>query len=95
MQAGTCITIKDLDSIRVLVDQLEVEIESLMRNANFSLGEGKGRVKFGIEEIKKKVGVFMKNIEDLSEHADGCSRDIRRARTVVIQRIIKHPNTNT
>nr|DAD21228.1 TPA_asm: hypothetical protein HUJ06_022691 [Nelumbo nucifera] len=49
-------------------------------------------VKFGIEEIKKKLGIFVKSIEDLGEHADKCSRDIRRARTIVLQRIIKNPS---
>ncbi|KAF9612413.1 hypothetical protein IFM89_039446 [Coptis chinensis] len=91
MQAGTYIAIKDLDTIRVLVDRLEIEIESLFNAADFAL-RGEEAVKFGIEEIKKKLGMFMQSIEDLGEHADKCSRDIRRARTVVLQRIIKPPN---
>ncbi|BAT90901.1 hypothetical protein LR48_Vigan08g169800 [Vigna angularis] len=90
MQAGTYVAIKDLDSIRVLIDRLEIEIESLLRNVNFAIEEG--AVKVAIEEIKKKLGVFMKNVEDLGVQADMCSRDIRRARTVVLQRIIKHPH---
>ncbi|XP_043711938.1 UPF0496 protein At4g34320-like [Telopea speciosissima] len=91
MQAGTYIAIKDLDGIRVLVDRLEIEIQTLMQNVEFALREGEA-VKIVVEEIEKKLGVFMKSIEDLSEQADRCSRDIRRARTVVLQRIIKHPN---
>ncbi|KAG9440906.1 hypothetical protein H6P81_021071 [Aristolochia fimbriata] len=91
MQVGTYIAIKDMDSIRVLVDRMEIEIKSLMEIADFGLRDN-DTVRFGIEEIKKKLGVFMKSIEDLGEHADKCSRDIRRARTVVLQRIIKHPN---
>lgn len=90
MQVGTYIAIKDLDTIRVLIDRLEIEIESLLQTANFTIEEES--VKVGIEEIKKKLGVFMKNVEDLGVQADMCSRDIRRARTVVLQRIIKHPN---
>ncbi|XP_077224321.1 UPF0496 protein 1-like [Tasmannia lanceolata] len=90
MQVGTFVAIKDLDSIRVLVDRLENEINSLLENADFALKD-EDAVKFGIEEIKKKLGLFMKSIEDLGEHADRCSRDIRRARTVVLQRIIKQP----
>ncbi|KAL6012389.1 hypothetical protein ACLOJK_002876 [Asimina triloba] len=90
MQVGTFIAIKDLDSIRVLVDRLEIEIEAMLQNADFALRDEEA-VKFGVEEIKKKLGVFMKSIEDLGEQADRCSRDIRRARTVVLQRIIKHP----
>jgi hypothetical protein len=90
MQVGTYVAIKDLDNIRVLIDRLEVEIESLMQMAEFAIEEE--AVKIAIDEIKKKLGVFMKNVEDLGAQADICSRDIRRARTVVLQRIIKHTN---
>ncbi|MED6193306.1 hypothetical protein PIB30_018052 [Stylosanthes scabra] len=90
MQAGTYVAIKDLDNIRVLIDRLEIEIESLLHNVDFAIEEE--AVKVAVVEIKKKLGVFMKNVEDLGVQADMCSRDIRRARTVVLQRIIKHPN---
>ncbi|KAB5561297.1 hypothetical protein DKX38_006254 [Salix brachista] len=90
MQAGTYVAIKDLDSIRVLIDLLEIEIEALMRTTDFAIEHE--TVKVATEEIKKKLGVFMKNVEDLGVQADTCSRDIRRARTVVLQRIIKNPN---
>lgn len=92
MQVGTYVAIKDLDNIRVLVDRLEIEIESLLQNAGFALEGEQEAVRIGVEEIKKKLGVFMKNVDDLGVQADMCSRDIRRARTVVLQRIIKHPN---
>lgn len=91
MQVGTYVAIMDLDSIRVLVDRLEIQIDSLSQSVDFALRDEKA-VKFGIEDIRKKLGVFMKSIEDLGEQADKCSRDIRRARTVVLQRIIKNPN---
>ncbi|KAI5592107.1 hypothetical protein BDE02_04G130100 [Populus trichocarpa] len=90
MQVGTYVAIKDLDNIRVLIDRLEIEIEALMRTTDFAIEHG--AVKVAIEEIKKKLGVFMKNVEDLGVLADTCSRDITRARTVVLQRIIKNPN---
>ncbi|XP_004289620.1 PREDICTED: UPF0496 protein At4g34320-like [Fragaria vesca subsp. vesca] len=90
MQVGTYVAIKDLDSIRVLIDRLEIEIQSLMDNASFAIEQE--AVRIAIEEIKKKLGVFMKNVEELGSQADICSRDIRRARTVVLQRIIKHSN---
>ncbi|KAK6136804.1 hypothetical protein DH2020_029452 [Rehmannia glutinosa] len=92
MSVGTYITIKDLDNIRVLVDKLEIEIESLLTSADFACINEKG-VRFAVEEIKKKLVVFMKNVEELGAQADNCSRDIRRARTVILQRIIKHPNS--
>lgn len=90
MHVGTYITIKDLDHIRVLVDRLEMDIETLLKNVDFALNEE--AVKIGIEAIRKQLDGFMKNVEDLGVQADMCSRDIRRARTVVLQRIIKHPN---
>ncbi|KAJ8450872.1 hypothetical protein Cgig2_032497 [Carnegiea gigantea] len=90
MQVGTYVAIKDLDNIRVLIDRLEIEIETLLKNVDFAIKEDE--VKVGIEEIKKKMGVFAKNVEELGVQADMCSRDIRRARTVILQRIIKHPN---
>ncbi|KAL9238186.1 hypothetical protein vseg_012647 [Gypsophila vaccaria] len=90
MQVGTYVAIKDLDTIRVLIDRLEIELEALLRNADFAISEE--AVKVGIEEIRKKMAVFTKYVEDLGTQADVCSRDVRRARTVVLQRIIKHPN---
>lgn len=90
MQVGTYITMKDLENIRLLVNKLEIHIESLLQNADFALREDEA-VKLAMDEIKKKLEVFMDTIENLSEHADKCSRDIRRARTVILQRIIRHP----
>ncbi|KAF2290011.1 hypothetical protein GH714_040157 [Hevea brasiliensis] len=90
MQVGTYVAVKDLDNIRVLIDRLEIDIEALMLNAEFAIEEE--AVKVAIEEIKKKLEAFMKHVEELGVQADTCSRDIRRARTVVLQRIIKHPN---
>lgn len=90
MQVGTYVTIKDMDTIKVLIDRLEIEIESLLNATDFAINEE--AVKIGIEEIRKKLDFFTKNVEQLGVQADNCSRDIRRARTVILQRIIKHPN---
>ena len=90
MQVGTYITLTDLDNIRMCVNKLEVEIESILQNAGFALGN-EDAVKLAIDEIKKKIETFSEVIETLSEQADKCSREIRRARTVVIQKIIKYP----
>ncbi|KAK3003334.1 hypothetical protein RJ639_019277 [Escallonia herrerae] len=83
MQLGTFIAITDLDSIRVLVDKLEIEIEALLQNAIFAIREEDAAVMLAVEEIKKKLSGFVQSIEDLSEHSDKCSRDIRLARKVV------------
>jgi hypothetical protein len=91
MQVGTFIAIKDLDGIRVLINRVEMEIDSMVECIEFAERDEEA-VKFGVEEIKKKLENFMKSVEDLGEQADRCSRDIRRARTVVLQRIIRNPN---
>ncbi|KAK8953720.1 UPF0496 protein 1 [Platanthera guangdongensis] len=91
LHARTFIVITDLDNIRILVNRLEDQITALLENVEFVLRDEEA-VSLGIQEIRKKMGVFMKSIEDLVQQADRCSRDIRRARTVVLQRIIKQPN---
>ncbi|ERN17581.1 hypothetical protein AMTRI_Chr13g92300 [Amborella trichopoda] len=91
MHVGAYVAIKDLDNIRVLVDRLEIEIGSLLQNVDFAL-QAQDAIKLGIEEITKKFEVFTKSIEDLDDHATRCHRDIQRARTVVLQKIIKHPS---
>ncbi|KAG6725109.1 hypothetical protein I3842_02G015500 [Carya illinoinensis] len=90
MQVGTYITMKDLDTIRVMVNKLEIEIESMLQNVDFALREEEA-VNLAMDEIKKKLELFMDTIDNLSTHADKCSRDIRRARTVILQQIIRHP----
>ncbi|KAL1557991.1 UPF0496 protein [Salvia divinorum] len=90
MNVGTFVTIKDLESIRVMVERVEVEMEALVGAAEMAEA-GEEAVRVGIGEIKKKVEVFMRKVEELGAMADGCSRDIRKARTVILQRIIKPP----
>lgn len=91
MHFGTYVAISDLDRIWVRVDRLEAQFDSLLENVEFALGHEEG-MKFAIEKIKKKQEMFMKSIEELGKQTDRCSREIKRARTVVLQRIIRHPN---
>ncbi|KAI8532942.1 hypothetical protein RHMOL_Rhmol11G0257300 [Rhododendron molle] len=90
MEVGTLIVIKDLDNIRVVIERLEIQIESLLGNVDFVIEEE--AVKIGIEEIKKKMEVFRKNVDDLGIQTDMCIRDVRRARTVILRRLINPPN---
>lgn len=90
MEVGSYITIKDLDNIRILVDKLEIHVNSLLENAEIALTE-EVAMTVVIEEIKKKQIEFVEAIDELGEHGNKYSRDIRRARTVILQRIIKHP----
>ncbi|CAI9780725.1 unnamed protein product [Fraxinus pennsylvanica] len=92
MQIGSYIVIKDLDSIRVLVDQFQIKIEALLGNADFALRQD-GAVVIAVEEIRKKVSDFMKIIQDLNEHADKCTRETKMARALILRRIINHPSS--
>ncbi|KAJ6740159.1 UPF0496 PROTEIN 3-RELATED [Salix purpurea] len=83
IQAGTSLTIWGMDSIRLIVVKLQVEIESLLNNADFSIRE-EDAVKLVIDKIKKKMTVFMDIIEDLAVHADKCNHDISQARKVIL-----------
>ncbi|XP_071939597.1 probable disease resistance protein At5g47260 [Coffea arabica] len=89
MQIGNYVVIKDLDSIRVLVDKLQIEIEALLQTADFAMREDEAVV-IAVTEINKKVNGFMKTIQDLNDHADKCSSYIRRARAVILRRIINY-----
>ncbi|KAF7013303.1 unnamed protein product [Triticum aestivum] len=90
MQVGTFVAIEDLDSIRALVGRLEVQIGSMVDCAELAERDEEA-ARLAIEEVKKKLEAFMKCVDDLGQQADKCSRDIRQARTVVLQRII-HPH---
>ncbi|KAK4416286.1 hypothetical protein Salat_2454100 [Sesamum alatum] len=91
MQIGSYIVIKDLDSIRVLVDKFQIEIEALLANADFAM-RGEEAVVIAVDEIRKKVDSFIKTIHDLSEHANKCTQETRMARTLILRRIINHPS---
>ncbi|KAG8367019.1 hypothetical protein BUALT_Bualt16G0028800 [Buddleja alternifolia] len=99
MQVGSYVVIKDLDSIRVLVDKLRIEIEALLANAGFAVRgeeeeeeEEEVAVAVAVEEIRRRVDDFVKIIRDLSERADKCTEETRMARTMILRRIINHPS---
>jgi len=89
MYVDTKIALVDMNNIRVRIDQLKIKIESMVQTADFALGN-EDAVKLAIDEIKKKIETFAEIIESLSVQADQCSRQARKARTVVVQKIIKY-----
>lgn len=91
MEVGTYITLKELDNIRLLANKLEVQLEPLLQTADFAL-RNEDVIKLAIDEIKKNIETFSETLDTLSARADKCSRQIRRARSVVIQNIIKKPD---
>lgn len=89
MQVRTLVMISDLDSIRLLIDRLDIQIQSIMQSADFAL-RGDEAVRFGIEEIKKNMDIFMQSVEDLRQHASQCNEHITKGRTAILQKIIKY-----
>lgn len=92
MQVGTYVTLKDLESIKALINKLEIEVESLLHTAQFALMED-GALKIAMEEIKKKLEAFTETTESLSRQNEKCIQEIAMARKVIIKRIIKHPSS--
>ncbi|KAH7835221.1 hypothetical protein Vadar_024057 [Vaccinium darrowii] len=86
MDKATRIGIQELDQIEVVIKELENEIEPLLSIP--SVGQ-EVIVKIEIEKIKKKMGVFVKNVKDLEAQADMCIRNVQLAKTVVLQKLIK------
>ncbi|MBA0688349.1 hypothetical protein Goari_006147 [Gossypium aridum] len=94
MEIGSRITIYDMENIKVLISRLEIEMESLLHNADFAVRE-EDALKLAINEIKGKLEAFMKTIEELGRQAENCSRDIRMARTVVLQKMMKRSGNSS
>lgn len=90
MQAGTLVAVRDLDNIRLLVERLEVEISDFLRQIDQSLAlEKDNGIDSVIKDIEKKVDTFTSNVDELGEYVNAYSRNVRQARAVVQQRIIK------
>ncbi|KAL0794264.1 hypothetical protein Bca101_065641 [Brassica carinata] len=94
IRIGTYVSVREMDTISVLVRKVEVEIESLLKNAEFVVSEEK-EVRVAIDEIKKKLDVFTETIEELGKHANKYCSDVTKARTVILQRIIRYPTGST
>ncbi|KAL2936269.1 UPF0496 protein 1 [Bienertia sinuspersici] len=94
LQLGTYINVKDLDNIRVLVEKLEIVIDSLLSNADFAIREA-DTLTAVMDEIRNKLNVFMEGIDNITAHSDRYSREIRQARTVILHRLMKYPSAPT
>lgn len=68
---------------------MENDIEPLLSIPNVDFGGQEVIVKIEIEKIKKKMGVFVKNVKDLEAQADMCIQNVQLAKTVVLQKLIK------
>ncbi|KAH7833783.1 hypothetical protein Vadar_009666 [Vaccinium darrowii] len=89
MDKATRIGIQELDQIEVVIKELEKDIEPLLSIPNVDFAGQEVIVKIEIEKIKKKMGVFVKNVKDLEAQADMCIQNVQLAKTVVLQKLIK------
>ncbi|CAN8251354.1 unnamed protein product [Cochlearia groenlandica] len=100
MRIGACITMKDMDNIRVHVDKLRIEMESMMAKVDFATKEKEKEeeeemaVRLSMQEIINKYGVFTERIEEVGENAAKCSKDITLARTIVLRHILSFPSSS-
>ncbi|XP_059623720.1 UPF0496 protein 1-like [Cornus florida] len=86
---GTSIGKCDLDSIGVLVDELEIEVKSLLDTSDF-YGEKEVAVMRTIDEIQEKLRVF----EELRKHIYKCRGDIEMGYNKIMA-IIRSRNKST
>lgn len=89
MDVGSMVVVQDLLSIRAAVDRMQIEVDSTVRKAEFGLRDDLA-MSIAVGEIKEKMEGFLKSVEELSEQAQKCSKDIGKVRTVVLQKIIRH-----
>ncbi|KAI3831776.1 hypothetical protein MKX03_002548 [Papaver bracteatum] len=103
IQAGTIVAIRDLDNIRFLVERLERESTNSFREINGNmffeekvngsvLLEHKYEIQLAVQEIENKVLIFSRNLDELGEYVSSCSSRVHKARSVVLQRIMR-PST--
>ncbi|XP_021757904.1 UPF0496 protein At4g34320-like [Chenopodium quinoa] len=91
LQLGTYLSVKDLDNIRVLVQKLEIVIDSLLSNADFALRDA-DTLPMVMDDIRNKLNVFMEGIDSITAHSDKYSKEISLARSVILHRIMKYPS---
>ncbi|KAL0926038.1 hypothetical protein M5K25_004419 [Dendrobium thyrsiflorum] len=82
LKDGTCASINEMDEFQAMMNTLEDQIGYLLEKAEFNFSDEEA-VRSVMEEIGKKMELFMKNIEDLVARTDQCRRDIERPRTVL------------
>ncbi|KAH0467709.1 hypothetical protein IEQ34_002742 [Dendrobium chrysotoxum] len=82
LKDGTCASINEMDEFRAMMNTLEDQTSYLVEKAELNFSDEEA-VRSVMEEIGKKMELFMKNIEALVAQADQCRQDIERPRTVL------------
>ncbi|XP_078155448.1 UPF0496 protein 1-like [Carex rostrata] len=79
--------ISDVNSIKALTENLEIQIKSMLDYTNFALTDNEA-MRLGMEEIKRKMGGFTNSVEQLQEKNDQYRQHITWARDLVLTKII-------
>lgn len=90
MQIGGLIVETDLENIKMLVDGMKNQIENLVAAAEFGLQGDEDAVRLSAEEIKRKVEEFREDVENLRKRCDRCIDDTRKARTVILKKVMEN-----
>ncbi|KAG2724727.1 hypothetical protein I3760_01G030700 [Carya illinoinensis] len=88
MQDGTLTTKKDMGNIEALIRKLRIETDSMLEKADFALGEEEA-VTLVIDEIQKKLEMFMNTAQNLRANADRCRGNSVSWRKLVLQSMFR------
>ncbi|GJS89966.1 UPF0496 protein-like protein [Tanacetum coccineum] len=84
--------IKDLENIKAIVDIMEIKMDGMVKSADFVIGEGvEEAVGIGVDEIKNPVKEFARLMDDLSDQSVKSISDIKRATTMILEKLNEHP----
>lgn len=93
MEINSLTAMTELQNIRMLVENLKVDIETMFFKAGVAVEQDdEVAVSLVIDEIKKNLAMFTQAVDVLGEQSDKYSRDIRKARAVILQTIIRNPS---
>lgn len=62
MDVGSVVVVQDLVSIRAVVDRMQIDVGSMVRNAEFGLRDDLA-MRIAVGEIKEKMEVMLKSVE--------------------------------
>ncbi|KAJ0979827.1 hypothetical protein J5N97_015301 [Dioscorea zingiberensis] len=88
LKEGTKFAIHELNSIRFLVEELEVKIRSTIDNADFAIEEEEeAALKVVMLEIKLKAGTFAKSVGDLEKEVDRRGAELKTATAAILETV--------
>lgn len=79
----------ELGEIKIVVEELENQLESLMRNSNFTLGGDENIVvlQIGFEELEISMVRFDGTLKELAQCVETCSKDLKKGRLIIQNKI--------